>query len=412
MKIETKIDFWKKKLLDLGKRNKLINFPLSKSGQRVSRSAIMIETPSADELWDALSNFDSNISFPVVTKADKNIDISEGQLEFDKEPNDESPIFPNGYKTNQMPYEACKTFRALMHKSKEFMDNKGLNALYLSFGFLNWKENGLEGQVLRSPILLIPVCISQDNVSAPFVISRIDSEIVSNNTLLYKLKNDFNIEISEYNEDTNWKTYLKTINDECSALGWNVDYDCVQLSMITFQKMAMYSDIEQNAELIANNPIVRIINGETNEVEISDYSDIDNYDHDSTDPKDVSSVVDADSSQQDAILLAKRGVSFVLQGPPGTGKSQTITNIIAELLAQGKSVLFVSEKLAALQVVYNRLSAAGINDFCLTLHNPNAKRREIMDQLQNSINLAYDKVTINQKAVYKLNQSVADPHKV
>lgn len=412
MKIETKIDFWKKKLLDLGKRNKLINFTISKTGQRVSRSAIMIETPSADELWDALSNFDSNISFPVVTKADKNIDISEGQLEFDKEPNDESPIFTNGYKTNQMPYEACKTFRALMHKSKEFMDNKGLNALYLSFGFLNWKENGLEGQVLRSPILLIPVCISQDNVSAPFVISRIDSEIVSNNTLLYKLKNDFNIEIPEYNEDTNWKTYLKTINDECLSLGWDVDYECVQLSMITFQKMAMYSDIEQNAESIANNPIVRIINGDTDEVKESDYSDIDNYDHDSTDPKDVSSVVDADSSQQDAILLAKRGASFVLQGPPGTGKSQTITNIIAELLAQGKSVLFVSEKLAALQVVYNRLSAAGVNDFCLTLHNPNAKRREIMDQLQNSINLASEKVTLNRKAVHQLNQLVTERQKL
>jgi len=412
MKIDTKIDFWKKKLLDLGKRNKLINFPLSKSGQRVSQSTIMIETPSADELWDTLSNFDSNISFPVVTKADKNIDISEGQLEFDKEPNEESPVFPNGYKTNQMPYDACKTFRALMHKSKEFMDNKGLNALYLAFGFLNWKENGLEGQQLRSPILLIPVCISQDNVSAPFVLSRIDGEIVTNNTLLYKLKNDFNIELPEYNEETNWKQYLQAINDECSSLGWNVDYDCVQLSIITFQKMAMYSDIEQNAELIANNPIIRLINGESDGIEFADYSYIDSYDHDSTDPKDVSSVVDADSSQQDAILLAKLGASFVLQGPPGTGKSQTITNIIAELLAQGKSVLFVSEKLAALQVVYNRLSAAGINDFCLTLHNPNAKRREIMDQLQNSINLASEKVTVNQKAVYQLNQLVAERQKL
>ena len=111
-------------------------------------------------------------------------------------------------------------------------------------------------------------------------------------------------------------------------------------------------------------------------------------------------------------MRIKRGASFVLQGPPGTGKSQTITNIIAELLAQGKSVLFVSEKLAALQVVYNRLSAAGINDFCLTLHNPNAKRREIMDQLQNSINLASEKATINQKAIYQLNQLVTERQKL
>lgn len=230
--------------------------------------------------------------------------------------------------------------------------------------------------------------------------------------MLYKLKNDFNIDIPEYSEDSNWKQYLSIISEECSSLDWEVNYDCVALSMITFQKMAMYSDIEQNAELIANNTIVRIINGDIENMEIANYSDISNYDHDKTDPKDVSSVVDADSSQQDAILLAKRGASFVLQGPPGTGKSQTITNIIAELLAQGKSVLFVSEKLAALQVVYNRLSATGIGDFCLTLHNPNAKRREIMDQLQNSINLASEKATLNQKAVYQLNQLVTERQKL
>ena len=294
MKIDAKIDYWKKKLLDLGKRNKLINFPIGNSNKRVSRSSIIIETPSADELWDMLSNIDGHISFPFVAKVDKDINISEDQYGFVKEPDEDSPVFPNGYKTNQMPYEACKTLRALMHKSKEFIDNKGLNALYLAFGFLKWKENGSEGQILNSPILLIPVCIYQDNVSAPFVVSRIDSEIVTNNTLLYKLKNDFNIDVPEYSEDSNWKNYLRTISEECSSLGWKVDYECVALSMITFQKMAMYSDIEQNAELIANNPIVRIINGDIEGVGIADYSNLENYDHDSTDPKDVSSVVDAD----------------------------------------------------------------------------------------------------------------------
>ena len=362
MRIEAKVDFWKKKLLDLGKRNKLINFPANKINKRVSRSSIIIESPSADELWNLFSNADGNIKFPVVIKTE------ETNGDPDSEANGDSDIFPNGYKTNQIPHEACKTFRALMHKSKEFMDNKGLNALYLAFGFLNWKENGSEGQVLRSPILLIPVCISQDNVSSPFIISRIDSEIISNNTLLYKLKNDFNIDIPEYSEESDWKQYLRIIDEECSSLGWKIEYDCITLSMITFQKMAMYSDMEQNEAIISNNTIVNILNGNSELIESADYSGINDYNHDNTDPKQIYSVVDADSSQQDAILLAKRGASFVLQGPPGTGKSQTITNIIAELLAQGKSVLFVSEKLAALQVVYNRLSAAGIGDFCLRQH--------------------------------------------
>jgi len=412
MRIEAKVDFWKKKLLDLGKRNKLINFPANKINKRVSRSSIIIESPSADELWNLFSNADGNISFPVVKKTEENNGDSEMQIDPDSEANGDSDIFPNGYKTDQIPHEACKTFRALMHKSKEFMDNKGLNALYLAFGFLNWKENGSEGQVLRSPILLIPVCISQDNVSSPFIISRIDSEIISNNTLLYKLKNDFNIDIPEYSEENDWKQYLRIIDEECSSLGWKIEYDRITLSMITYQKMAMYSDMEQNADIISNNSIVNILNGDSELIKIGDYSDIKDYNHDNTDPKQIYSVVDADSSQQDAILLAKRGASFVLQGPPGTGKSQTITNIIAELLAQGKSVLFVSEKLAALQVVYNRLSAAGIGDFCLTLHNPNAKRREIMDQLQSSIDLSSKKVKLNQMAVDQLNQLVTERQKL
>ena len=70
-------------------------------------------------------------------------------------------------------------------------------------------------------------------------------------------------------------------------------------------------------------------------------------------------VVDADSSQLTAIDMARKGASFILQGPPGTGKSQTITNIIAECLSQGKKVLFVSEKLAALNVVFDKLKRQG-----------------------------------------------------
>jgi replicative DNA helicase len=115
---------------------------------------------------------------------------------------------------------------------------------------------------------------------------------------------------------------------------------------------------------------------------------INNYPHDDTEPKNVFSVVDADSSQQDAILFAQRGESFVLQGPPGTGKSQTITNIIAELVADGKKVLFVSEKMAALEVVHKRLKQVGLEEFCLTLHNHNAKKRDILNQFEKSMNLS------------------------
>ena len=112
-----------------------------------------------------------------------------------------------------------------------------------------------------------------------------------------------------------------------------------------------------------------------------------NYDFDKADPKDWHEVVNSDSSQEEAILLSKMGVSFVMQGPPGTGKSQTITNIIAEALADGKKVLFVSEKAAALKVVLKRLTEVGLADFCLSLHNYKANKKEIIDSIGANLSL-------------------------
>ena len=112
-------------------------------------------------------------------------------------------------------------------------------------------------------------------------------------------------------------------------------------------------------------------------------------------------MVDADASQQDAILLSKKGASFILQGPPGTGKSQTITNIISEALADGKKVLFVSEKMAALQVVYNRLSNVGLADFCFTLHSHKANKKEILHELANSISI--DRKRVRDEALAQLD---------
>ena len=100
-------------------------------------------------------------------------------------------------------------------------------------------------------------------------------------------------------------------------------------------------------------------------------------------------ILDADSSQQEAILLAKKGVSFVLKGPPGTGKSQTIGNIIAERLGQGRKILFVSEKMAALDVVRKRLHEAGLGNFCLDLHSSqrgSAQKTQFLTALKKSYN--------------------------
>ena len=93
-------------------------------------------------------------------------------------------------------------------------------------------------------------------------------------------------------------------------------------------------------------------------------------------------IYDADSSQHSALIDALDGKNLVIEGPPGTGKSQTITNLIASALHMGKKVLFVSEKLAALEVVKARLAHAGIENFVLELHSNKTNKKSVIENIK------------------------------
>lgn len=391
--IHIKLEYWKNRLLDLGKRNKLINCPLPKSVGRVSRTSLLLSNPSIDELWSFLDSGNKSLEFP--------IPLTNELISFEDMNDETSSVFNNGIKTNQTQNEAYKTLRSLMKKAKEFTEEKGVNALYLAFGFLIWKENGTDGQEMRSPLVLLPVKLKQEDLFSPILLSRAEDEVTTNYSLEQKLLRDFGIKLPSLTEETELREYLIEVQQAISSLEWNISTDVIQLSLFSFMKINMYRDLEQNSDKITSHQIVRALNGEMFN-DATDISYVLDYNHDITEPQSVFSVVDADSSQQDAILLAKRGTSFVLQGPPGTGKSQTITNIIAELIADGKKVLFVSEKMAALEVVHKRLVTAGLGDFCLTLHSHNAKRRDILDQFEKSMKLSRQKTSLQQEAFNKL----------
>ena len=406
--IDTKLEYWKNRLIDLSKRNRLINCQLPKDGKRIQRHSLLINTPTPNELWEILMEYDSCISFPVPTQMEetensfgRNIDES-SQL-FYSLPHDAAQLSLYSksesikIQTNQSHNETYKTLCSLKKKAKDFSEEKGLNVLYLAFGFLNWKEEGAEGQEMRSPLLLLPVKLTQEDLFSPIVLSRSDDELTANYSLEQKLLNDFGKELPRLNEEISLTDYLNEVVQAGESLSWSVSNGATQLSLFSFAKINIYNDLNRNTDKIRNNPVIRAMNGENTSDETS-ISDMYGYDHDSTEPKEVFSVVLADSSQQDAILLAKKGKSFVLQGPPGTGKSQTITNIIAELIAEGKKVLFVSEKTAALEVVRNNLKKEGLSPFCLSLHSHNAKRREILDQFNESIKMSRQKATLEKNA--------------
>ncbi|MEG1567578.1 MAG: DUF4011 domain-containing protein, partial [Anaerovoracaceae bacterium] len=387
--IENKIENWQNKLLDLGKRNKLLNY------RETKRSTLHITTPEIYEFWDSFVKNETPLEFPFYD------DIEESE---------EFSLFEN-VETNQSIKDMQKTLRTLRDKAKTATEEQGINVLYLSFGFLEWNESKDSEQFFRSPLILVPVSLTVESISSPYVLSLHEDEILINPTLQYKLTNDFGITLPNFDEDSDLQEYFKSVNALVSHNHWKVIEE-TSLSMLSFLKINMYNDLAKHKNSIMRNPIVRTISGDasaSNQIP----EEINDYDFDAkTKPIDIFQVVDADSSQQDAILCAKKGLSFVLQGPPGTGKSQTITNIISECLADGKKVLFVSEKMAALDVVYRRLTSAGLNDFCLVLHSYKANKKAVLEQLETVLNLSKNKAELSDDAYLKLDTLERDREKL
>ena len=388
--MDTKIEVWKTKLLDLGKRNRLLNY------RETKRSSLSIQFPLCSDLYNSFVLNEKPLIFPYIR--------DEGESEDEYE--DDEEVFDT-VKTNQSQTETQRTLKALRDKAKIALEEQGVNILYLSFGFLKWREAEHSNYWYNSPILLVPVSLNIKSIASPFILKLHDDEIVVNPTLAYKLENDFGLNLPEYKEGEALNTLLSEISRRTAANGWEVISE-TGLSLLSFLKINMYNDLSKHKESIVSNPIVRTLSGDASASNvISD--DVIDYDYDrKLTPQEIFQVVDADSSQQDAILCAKRGISFVLQGPPGTGKSQTITNIIAECLADCKKVLFVSEKMAALDVVHRRLTSAGLNDFCLILHSHKTNKRTVLDQLGETLALAEKKAALNDEAYQKLDSLQAD----
>ena len=389
--IDVKLEVWKNKLLDLGKRNRLINYKETK------RSSLKIVKPDILNLWQYFVINEKSIEFPFYDE-----DLSELNSDQLILLEDEESDFKNDVVTNQSIKEQQKTLRNLREKAKTAVEELGVNILYLSFGFLSWTESGKSEQVLMSPLILVPATLAIESISDPYILTIHEDEIVVNPTLKYKLENDFGIILPEIEEEQDLKAYFDTVRALIQKNKWDVVEEA-SLSLLSFLKINMYRDLDKHKDKIKGHTVIRTISGDATASNF-DVDSINGFDHDrQTKPVDIFQVVDADSSQQDAILSAKKGMSFVLQGPPGTGKSQTITNIIAESIADGKKVLFVSEKMAALEVVHRRLSQAGLADFCLTLHSHKANKKEVLEQLRTVLDFTKNSAKLSDEAFQKLD---------
>ena len=272
--------------------------------------------------------------------------------------------------------------RNIAKKESEIQDETGVNVAYLAFGFVEWCEKEGAKQFFKAPLLLVHVNVITGSVLDSIKLEVCDDDVIINPTFDYLLQADFGISLPLLEDADTLSTYLEKVSSAVKKLDWTVSNEC-KLGLFSFQKINMYSDLKRNADRILSNNNVRALLGESS---LSNTGFGNGEEHVVKNPLiELHTVVEADSSQIQAIEMAKSGKSFVLQGPPGTGKSQTITNIIAECLHDGKKVLFVSEKQAALNVVYNKLKKAGLEDFCLELHSHKANKKAFIQELNRTL---------------------------
>ena len=427
-----KLDRWADLLLDTGKRNNLINFKDTRA------STVEVLLPTADVLFEKIDGDSSFEVFdPKITEeTDENDEIDENdkpEETSDKEQSElgdesdalsEKEAFLNQYsgriKQNQILLYHSDTnplaaLKKIDKKAREFIEETGVNVAYMAFGFIHWKESDSSSGGFRAPVLLVPIRLVQTSALEPYYVKSAEDDIIVNPTFAYKLDAEYGVKLPEYEDDEGVASYLEKVRSLVARLQWTVTAEC-KIGIFSFLKINMYRDLKDNAETILANRNVRMLLGEQ---ALDDIAAEDGTVTVSNPLIELHSVVDADSSQIEAIEAAKYGKSFVLQGPPGTGKSQTITNIIAECLGDGKKVLFVSEKLAALNVVYEKLKRAGLEEFCLQLHSHKANKKEVIADICRTLNSgksvvsakADSEIAIKEKAQRQLDTYAEELHK-
>jgi hypothetical protein len=249
------------------------------------------------------------------------------------------------------------------HDARVFIEEQGVNILYLALGMLRWFESGSSQEPRRAPLILVPVTLERSNVRERFRLKYTEEDLDDNLSLMNKLWLEFGIQLPQMSpqEDLDIAAHFDAVEESVRGEPrWSVDRDAVVLGFFSFGKLLMYRDLDggnwPQGRGPSDHPIIRVLFDEnTSEAEPQLPEDelLDRH----LDPTEVHQVMDADSSQTLALLDVKSGRNLVVQGPPGTGKSQTITNIIAEAVGHGRTVLFVAEKMAALEVVKRRLDA-------------------------------------------------------
>ena len=390
---EGRLAKWKSRLLDLTLRNRLLNFKPSKTTLRVI-------CPDLGAFEDSLADgkeFRIRAAPPLMTGAD-NRDAAVYAARHGATPLDAlaSDALGRGEIVVDSTSEALDArLLEVFRTASTGLEEGGANTLFLAFGFLQWQESADAEATHLAPILLIPVTLSRQSVRSGFRLTRHDDEALVNPTLRQKLAHDFSLKLPAFDvlpgdeKGIDVGAVLQTFRLHVGELkGWEVK-ETVELGIFSFTKYLMWKDLQDRHRQLQENSVVAHLINNPGKAFLNEPLGFEPRTLDETHrPHDLFAPMLSDSSQLRAICVASGGKNLVIEGPPGTGKSQTITNLITHLLATGRTVLFVSEKMAALDVVHRRLSSLGLGAFCLELHSAKARKADVLKQLGTALDAA------------------------
>jgi very-short-patch-repair endonuclease len=441
--LDARIADWRKSLLDTTKRNRLIKFVAGRTG------GVNLVYPSAADLWTRLMPEGRTLTFPWKREllglpreiVDANtlavdVDPHRGVAQSHSEelgrelstlclrsPN----LRPTHVLTDFTDRQLVARLIRLGRAAREAETDHGVTTLFAAFGFLRWFERAESSDEVLSPLLLVPIRLERETLESSFTLRSIEDDVLPNHCLAELLENQFKIKLPSSKDFALDPEHADCLTGYWAAVRERIQHvphwslvESAAIGVFNFQKLAMWEDLGRNIERIKAHPLCRAVAGDSAAVRVTPPNLPTAHDLDRmVPPGEAVHILDADSSQHEAIEAVKRGADLVLDGPPGTGKSQTIANIIAETLAAGKTVLFVSAKVAALEVVKRRLDKCGLGDFCLELHSQKASKKEVVMELGRcleltpegipDVNVEIQELTDSRS---RLNEFVAELHKV
>jgi very-short-patch-repair endonuclease len=404
--IESALERVRKKLLDLSARNRLLNF------RHPRRSSVRFVGAALNDVYTALLE-GKDIEL-IAIREPTQVEIARHLPDWDRvDPPpaerwatviglDTSFELPTKSKGNE-PKPALQTLlyardfdavlRNVRSAARTAIEESGVNMLFLALGFIEWVDEQSNNPPYHAPLLLVPLVLERRALDSTtgaqkYRISYSGEDIVANLSLREKLRGS--LELPDVAEDTTPASYIEAVTAQLGIDGKWRAHSWASMSLFHFGKLLMYLDLDPARwprKRLSEHPVVKRLFGQRESSAEREAFATEHAIDELKNLEDTAPLVDnADSSQHSALIDAMDGQDLVIEGPPGTGKSQTITNLIAGAIFQGRSVLFVSEKLAALEVVRRRLNECGLGDFCLELHSHKTQKQALLRDLETRYN--------------------------